>query len=212
MLYFRGIDPAEGIRLWEIALEVLTEAEAHDDVDGALDSLGSAALLDGEPVRAMSYFERQASMLEEISHGGRLPEAYRSLADASLAAGNLHAAEEYALRAREMVETDDWATVASTATMLGRVRAAQGRDDEAESLLREGVEIIERTQFRIAAVDKYQALAEFLLARGRDEGERWYEMSREAGAAVLGDSSPIVADIERVVAAARQHGGLQAPS
>jgi class 3 adenylate cyclase/tetratricopeptide (TPR) repeat protein len=212
MLYFRGIDAAEGIRLWDIALEVLTEAEAHDDVDGALDSLGSAALLDGDPVRAMSYFERQASMLEEISHGGRLPEAYRSLADASLAAGNLHAAEEYALRAREMVETDDWATVASTATMLGRVRAAQGRDDEAESLLREGVEIIERTQFRIAAVDKYQALAEFLLARGRDEGERWYEMSREAGAAVLGDSSPIVADIERVVAAARQQGGLEAPS
>ena len=108
------------------------------------------------------------------------------------------------MRARDIVEPEDWATIASTATMLGRVRAAQGRDDEAEGLLREGVEIIERTQFRIAAVDKYLALAEFLLARGREEGDRWYEMSRTAGAGVLGESSPIIAHMERVIAAARQ--------
>ena len=86
----------------------------------------------------------------------------------------------------------------------GRVRAAQGRDDEAEGLLREGVEIIERTQFRIAAVDKYLALAEFLLARGREEGERWYEMSREAGAAVLGVSATIIVALSSPAEAARR--------
>jgi class 3 adenylate cyclase/tetratricopeptide (TPR) repeat protein len=205
-LYLRAIDPAEGIRLLENALEVLTEAGAHDDAEGVLDSLGNAALLEGDPARAMSFFERQASILEEIEHAGRLPEAYRSLADASLAAGDVDAAEVHAVRAREIVESDDWATIASTATMLGSVRAAQGRDEEAEGLLREGVEVIERTQFRIAAVNQYRALADFLLSRGRAEGERWYEMARDTAQAMLGEASPLVAEIERVVQAARQAG------
>jgi class 3 adenylate cyclase/tetratricopeptide (TPR) repeat protein len=206
-LYFFGQDAPEGIRLWENALEVLTEAGAHEDVEGVLDSLGWAAQLDGDLARARGYFERQASLLEGISHGGRLPEAYRSLAEVALARGDIGGAEEHALRAREIVEPDDWATVASTAATLGRVRAAQARDEEAEALLREGVAIIERTQFRIGAIELYQALAEFLLARGREEGEHWYEMARDAGDGILGESSPIVTQIERVVAAAREQAG-----
>lgn len=208
-LYLRGIDPVEGIRLLERALEVFTEAGAHDEAESALDGLGSSALLEDDPQRAIGLFERQVAILEEISHGGRLPEAYRGLADASLAAGNVDAAEAHALRAREIVEPDDWATIASTATTLGQVRAAQGRDEEAEALLREGVEVIDRTQFRLAAVDKYRALAEFLLARGRDEGEQWYQEARDVAEAILGAISPVLAQIERVSAAAREAGAVR---
>ena len=49
------------------------------------------------------------------------------------------------------------------------MRAAQGRDEEAERLLREGVDILARTEYRMLGKRHRRLLAEFLRERGRDD-------------------------------------------
>jgi len=49
------------------------------------------------------------------------------------------------------------------------VRAAQGRDAAAETLLREAEEILRPTAFRRHQIAPLEALAEFLRARDRDD-------------------------------------------
>ena len=63
---------------------------------------------------------------------------------------------------------------------LGIVRAAQGRDDEAEKLLREAVRASDG--FKLFAIDPLKTLAQFLRVRDRAEEaapfeERWAELS-----------------------------------
>ena len=61
--------------------------------------------------------------------------------------GDVAGAAEHAETAVRLTPPDDWATVASTGMVLGLVREAQGRLDEAESLLREAVQVMGRTDF-----------------------------------------------------------------
>ena len=77
---------------------------------------------------------------------------------------------------------DDWATVASTGMVLGLVREAQGRLDEAEPLLREAVEVHGRTSFRAQEVEL--SLAEFLLRRGPDGRRQRVAWPRRARASM----------------------------
>jgi hypothetical protein len=51
---------------------------------------------------------------------------------------------------------------------LAQVRAAQGRDEEAETLLQEAVEIIDGSEYCRVLLDVLPAYAEFLRARDRD--------------------------------------------
>ena len=67
----------------------------------------------------------------------------------------------------------------------GSCGAAQGRDDEAERLLREADEILRPTGFRRHRIAPLEALAEFLRSRDRDDEAVEVE---EALAALLGGS------------------------
>jgi hypothetical protein len=53
--------------------------------------------------------------------------------------------------------------------VLGLVRAAQGRDDEAELLLREAIDLLAATDLRNSEPEPLAALAGFLRKRGRDD-------------------------------------------
>ena len=53
--------------------------------------------------------------------------------------------------------------------VLGLVRAAQGRDLEAEMLLREALDVLSATDFRNGEPEPLAALAAFLRVRGRDD-------------------------------------------
>jgi hypothetical protein len=62
---------------------------------------------------------------------------------------------------------------------LGIVRAAQERDEEAETLLREAYEMIEPTDHRHHKSDALEALVQFLRDRGRDDEAADFEARRD---------------------------------
>ena len=64
------------------------------------------------------------------------------MASMYLEMGDLATAPRLAEDAVEVVAKDDWATVASAGSVLGTVRAAQGRTAEAERLLREAAAVM----------------------------------------------------------------------
>jgi tetratricopeptide (TPR) repeat protein len=82
--------------------------------------------------------------------------------------GRVDEAERFALAARETVGPTDVTSLSTTAYTLGQIRAAQGRDDEAELLLREAYELVADGEHRMQQRDSLEALAQFLRDRGRE--------------------------------------------
>ena len=142
--------------------------------------LGRVYELRGECERAERLMRDSIRILKPLGERGFLCEAQRRLAQLLVRRGKLEEAEALALSARETVGPEDVASVISTTTALGVVRAAQGRDDEAEALHREAVQLSEG--FKLFAIEPLKTLAQFLRERGRvDEAapfeERWAELS-----------------------------------
>ncbi len=204
-LYFTGRDPDAGRELIERALVVAEESGSREHRERALQMLGYVALIEGDLSGAVARFEEQVAILAEVGHAGRLPEADRNLAGALVDAGDIERAEFHALRAVETVEPDDWFTVGTSRVALGRVRDAQGREDEAAQLIREGRETVERTAFQLEMGELYAMEAEFHLGHGREEeGTRVLDRARQSILAVSGPASPLLAYIERRAAEARR--------
>jgi tetratricopeptide (TPR) repeat protein len=181
------------------ALRMYEDLGDREGIGEAYWAMGQYANLTGEPEKAVAPLRRAIELYEEIRHVGFLPEVERELAEALLSLGNVDEAEAHALRAREVVAPDDWSTVASTSMVLGRVRAVQGRDEEAEGLLREAVSITAGTDYLANQAESAGHLAAFLLSRGRDEGETWADRARSI-AQRFGPDSPLLAAIERWLA------------
>jgi tetratricopeptide (TPR) repeat protein len=66
-------------------------------------------------------------------------------------------------------------SISTTKVSLADVRAAQGRDDEAEDLLREAVEELRRHHMRSIERWALVRLVEFYRDRGRDDDAVGYE-------------------------------------
>jgi ATP/maltotriose-dependent transcriptional regulator MalT len=114
------------------------------------------------------------------------------LADALAAQGRLDEAETVALEAMETVGLHDVSSQASTRVSLALVRVAQGRDGEAEALLREAWERVEGTGWRVTEAWVVEQLDQFLRERGRRDAAvdaRAAELSRVAPAGDLAESS-----------------------
>ena len=107
--------------------------------------------------------------LLSVQERGKVVEAQRTLAEIVLAQGRVEEAERWALSAVETVGMQDMLSRSNVRMVLGLVRAAQGRDAEAELLLREAVDVLSETDFRNAEPEPLAALAAFLRERGREE-------------------------------------------
>jgi tetratricopeptide (TPR) repeat protein len=95
-----------------------------------------------------------------------LDEAWLAVVLAEL--GKLDEAEVLALRARKMpTEDPEWQVF--TRFALGAVRAAQGRDGEAETLLREALARAEDYDYTWMQLEPLRKLAQLLRAAGRDD-------------------------------------------
>jgi hypothetical protein len=108
----------------------------------------------------------------------------------ALARGDVAEAERLALEAREAVGPDDRYSTQTTTLALGLVRAAQGRDDEAEILLRTALEGFQEYGLTSAEREALVALAGFLRERDRCDEAEAYE-ARLAELSLL-STAPIV--------------------
>ncbi|HUR16080.1 MAG TPA: tetratricopeptide repeat protein, partial [Candidatus Limnocylindrales bacterium] len=188
----------EGIQLLIDAGAILEEFGDRDEAFTANLHLGDFSRMLGRPHEALAHYERAETQV--LEHAGFLPEALRHKAQVLIGIGDLDRAVEHAERAVAITGRDDWATVASTRMVLGMVREAQGRLGEAEDLLREAAEVMDRLDFN--PWEEEIALAEFLLRRGRpDEASEWLEKAR-ASVVIFGPTSPFSADVEARAAAA----------
>jgi len=137
-------------------------------VDGRADAW--TARHKGDLVKAERLFRESIRILAPLEDRATLCETQRSLAELLLELGRLDEAERFALTARETVGPHDISSLATTTMALGKVRAAQGRDEEAEELLRQAYESIAATEHRAHQCETLEALTQFLRDRGR-EGE-----------------------------------------
>jgi class 3 adenylate cyclase/tetratricopeptide (TPR) repeat protein len=129
--------------------------------------LGRLRLRRDDARGAERYLREAVRILSGAGDRGRRCEAERLLAQALVAQGRLEEAERYALLARETVGPQDRLSVGTTTMALGIVRAAQGRDEEAESLMREALTWHQASDLRYAEIEALQTLAEFLRTRDR---------------------------------------------
>jgi ATP/maltotriose-dependent transcriptional regulator MalT len=140
---------------------------------------GRAVLAQGELDRAEKLLREAERALRGIGDRGSLCEAQRSLAMVLAARGSLDEAERYALQARETVGPEDRVSVNTTTLGLAVVRAAQGRDAQAEQLFVEAVEGFRHYGFSSLEHWALRLLSEFLRERGRDDEALVYEERRD---------------------------------
>ena len=158
-------EQAEG---WLIkALELYREAADVSEIAWTSRQLGLVAWETGNVAKAEKLFRESIRLLAPMRERGTLCESQRYLAQLLLQEGRVDEAEKYALAARETVSAEDFASRATTRVALAQVRAVQNRDDEAEELLQEAVEILSGSEHCRILLDVVPPYAEFLRTRDR---------------------------------------------
>jgi len=192
----------EGEAMLRAAAGVLEEFGERQEWHTALIHLGDIERHRDNPAAALVLYRRGLELV--LEHVGHRPEAQRRIAQALLELGDVDEAAAQAEEAVAITGKDDWGTVASTRSVLGLVREAQGQAAEAERLLRDAVETIGRTDFDSWFEDL--SLAEFLLRAGRFEEGNQYLAKARASAERQGPRSVRLAQVERVGARAAAMG------
>jgi len=164
----------------EEAKRLSSEAGAGWAVARSLNVGAWAAWLSGDLEKGEKRFRESIRLLKPLGDRAALCESQRGLAELLVERGRIEEAERYALDAVETVGPQDLTSRATTATALAMVRAAQGRDDEAEKLFESAVESVTGTDFREVVHEILKPFAQFLRERGRDEEAAVLEERREA--------------------------------
>jgi tetratricopeptide (TPR) repeat protein len=159
----------EAATAFHAAYELFDEVGAGPDAARARQLEGVAVWRAGDPERAETLVRDTVRTLLSLQERGKIVEAQRTLAEIVLAQGHVEEAERWALSAVESVGMQDMMSRSNVNMVLGLVRAAQGRDAEAELLLREAVELLAATDLRNSEPEPLAALAGFLRERGRDD-------------------------------------------
>src|SRR5262249_46355122 len=123
----------------------------------------------GDYAKAERLAREAIRMLTPLGDRGYLCESQRILAELLVEQGKVDEAERYALQAVETVGAQDVTSLPTTWMALGRVGAARGKDEEAETLLHEAVERAEGGAPGWIVAGTVARLARFLRTRGRGE-------------------------------------------
>jgi class 3 adenylate cyclase/tetratricopeptide (TPR) repeat protein len=119
--------------------------------------------------------------LERLGGTGFLSTTVGLLAETLYRQGRYDEAEELAGRTAELAMADDFDPLFRWRAVRARVLAQRGEFLEAEKLAREGVDIVEETDWHLHRGDAFTALGEVLeLAGRRDEARAVYEQAIEA--------------------------------
>jgi len=149
------------------ARDLFVEVGAAGNVAKSLLRIGRLGAQRGDIAEGERLFREAIRILQPLEDRGTLCEVQRSLAEVLLEQGKVDAAEVYALKAIETTGPQDVSSQASTRKTLAMVRAAQGRDDEAESLLLESIDILERSEYTRFLTEPLKAMIRFLEERER---------------------------------------------
>jgi class 3 adenylate cyclase/tetratricopeptide (TPR) repeat protein len=152
----------------EQALTLFSEGGVTIQTGRTLNGLGLVAWKKAEFRRAEELLREAIRLLKPLQDRGTLVESQRILAQVLLDQNRVDDAERLALDSLETVGAGDVSSSSTTRLALGLVRAAQGKHDEAERLLRESIEILRPTGFRRQEAQQLAALADFLRKRGRE--------------------------------------------
>ncbi len=151
------------------AVRLFSEAGAVWAVARSLNTAAWVSWDSGDLAKAEKRFRESIRLLKPIGDRATLCESQRGLAELLLERGRIEEAERFALEARETVGPLDATSRATTAGALAKVRAAQGRHEEAEELFREALGTLSGTDFRQVEYEVLEPFAQFLRDRGRDE-------------------------------------------
>ena len=145
-------------------------------IAAALMKLGWLARAKGDLKRSEKLFREALRITAARGDRGLVPDYQAALATTLAELGKVDEAERLALDARAHAVPEDTSCQIFATTALAAVRAAQGRDDEAEELFlsaigaREGVRL--QRCFELASA---RAPVGFLHERGRDDEAARYE-------------------------------------
>jgi class 3 adenylate cyclase/tetratricopeptide (TPR) repeat protein len=170
----------------EESIKLLSEVDAAWSLGRAQNYAALVAWKLGKTERAEKIFRESIRVLKPLEDRATLCESQRGLAELLVALGRVDEAEVFALQSRETVGPEDLSSIATTTSALALVRAAQGRDDEAEALFREALDVLEKTDFRMHHMEITEKLVGFLRERDRLEDATPYEarlaeLSRQPG-------------------------------
>jgi class 3 adenylate cyclase/tetratricopeptide (TPR) repeat protein len=159
----------EALEEYERARELFAEVGAATHLAKAMLRIASTVRRAGDLEEAEKLAREGIRILKPLEDRGTLCEVQRFLAEVLLDQGKLDEAELYALKAVETVGPQDVSSQASTKKSLALIRAHQGRDEEAEALLHESIEILERSEYSRFLSDPLEAMIQFLEERERFE-------------------------------------------
>ena len=123
----------------------------------------------GQLEKAEKAARESIRILGAIGERSSLCEIKASLALILAEQGKLEEAERVALEAKELVSAGNTFTRVLAPLALGAVRAAQGRDEEGEELLRSALCEAEETEYRRLQREPLEYVAQFLRERGRED-------------------------------------------
>ena len=132
-------------------------------------TLADIAVLQGDHERAAHYFRIICQGTEEDGQMGFLSSYAPALGRSLCALGYYDEAESLALRGRDVGTEDDYDGQMLWRQVLALVDAHRGQHDQAETLVREAIEIADGTDSLNAQADSRRDLAEVLAAAGRNK-------------------------------------------
>ncbi len=165
----------EAERQLEAARQLFEEAGVGTMLGRVLYRMAVVAWYQDDLDKAERLSRESVRQLTQLEDRGTLCEAQRRLAEVLLQKGKLDEAERWAEMALETVGPHDMSSRATTRATLARIRKAQGRSDEAETLLREAISIFEETEYRAFQATALGELAQLLRERGRDDEADTFE-------------------------------------
>jgi tetratricopeptide (TPR) repeat protein len=161
------------------AQRLFSEAGAVWAVARALNLGAWVAWQSGDLEKGEKRFRESIRLLKPLGDRAHLCESQRGLAELLLERGRVEEAERFAYDARDTVGPLDVTSLATTAGSLAMVRAAQGREDEADELFNEALEALAGTEFRMIEDELLVNFAQFLRDRGRDDEAAALDERRE---------------------------------
>jgi tetratricopeptide (TPR) repeat protein len=166
------IDAAE--TLFEEVRATATELGVEPSITAALAKLGWIARLRGDYKKAEKLLREALRMTSVRGDRGILPGLQYELAIILADGGKVEEAERLAREAQANTLPGDHESAVGSVLALGAVRAAQGRDDEAEQQYLSALAIAQESDFKVLELEPLERLTAFLRDRGRPEEAATY--------------------------------------